>query len=99
MKREWLGAALAIAGCAAAHAAEPDAPTGNGLDVTAYTIDGGGGRSAGAGYVITGSVGQADAERVQPSTGGGYSVVGGFIPAARATQPGVDALFANGFEG
>lgn len=100
MRRAWLGALVALASASvSAQDGRSKAATGGGLDVTTYTVDGGGGRSAGASYVITGSVGQPDAEPLQSSTGGGYSVVGGFVPAARATPPGVDALFANGFEG
>lgn len=100
MTRAWLVALLALASAGvSARDGESNAATGGGLAVTACTVDGGGGRSAGASYVITGSVGQPDAEPLQPSTGGGFSIVGGFVPAARATQPGVDALFANGFEG
>lgn len=100
MKREWLSALLALASAGvSAQDGQSKAAAGGELAVTAYTVDGGGGRSAGASYVITGSTGQPDAEPLQPSTGGGFSIVGGFVPAARATQPGVDALFANGFEG
>jgi hypothetical protein len=41
------------------------------------TIDGGGGRSAGEQYVLTGTIGQPDAGY---SEGGGYELLGGFWP-------------------
>jgi len=40
-----------------------------------FTIDGGGGTSAGGGYSLSGTVGQPDAGT---SSGGAYSLVGGF---------------------
>jgi hypothetical protein len=40
-----------------------------------YTIDGGGGRSTGGSFVLTGTIGQPDAAY---STGGGYELLGGF---------------------
>ena len=42
-----------------------------------YTIDGGGGRSAGGAYVLTGTTGQPDAAY---SSGGRYELLGGFLP-------------------
>lgn len=41
------------------------------------TIDGGGGTSAGGQYVLTGTIGQPDAEY---SSGGNYEMLGGFWP-------------------
>ena len=100
MKRAWFSALLAIAtAAAAAQAPGSDAVAGNGLEATAYTIDGGGGRSQGGNYILTGTVGQGDAEPQHPATGSSYSLVSGFLPAARAELPEVDALFADGFEG
>jgi hypothetical protein len=40
-----------------------------------WTVDGGGGTSAGGGYTLTGTIGQPDAGVM---TGGGYSLTGGF---------------------
>lgn len=40
-----------------------------------WTVDGGGGTSAGGGYTLSGTVGQPDAGVM---TGGGYSLTGGF---------------------
>ena len=42
-----------------------------------YTIDGGGGRSIGGPYMLTGTIGQPDAAY---SSGGGYELLGGFWP-------------------
>lgn len=99
MKREWFSAFLAIASAgAAAQAVDPQTAAGNGLEVSAFTIDGGGGRSLRDAFILTGTVAQADAEPQHPATGGSFAVVGGFLPAAGAGQPVVDSLFADGFE-
>jgi len=42
-----------------------------------YTIDGGGGTSRGGSYVLTGTIGQPDADW---SSAGSYEVLGGFWP-------------------
>ena len=42
-----------------------------------YTIDGGGGRSSGGPYVLTGTIGQPDADW---SEGGNFELLGGFWP-------------------
>jgi hypothetical protein len=42
-----------------------------------YTIDGGGGRSTGGPYTLTGTIGQPDAAY---SRGGNYELLGGFWP-------------------
>ncbi|NIP54591.1 MAG: hypothetical protein GWN67_21130 [Phycisphaerae bacterium] len=42
-----------------------------------YTIDGGGGRSSGGPYTLTGTIGQPDAAY---SKGGNYELLGGFWP-------------------
>ena len=42
-----------------------------------YTIDGGGGRSSGGPYTLTGTIGQPDAAY---SAGGNYELLGGFWP-------------------
>jgi hypothetical protein len=42
-----------------------------------YTIDGGGGRSTGGPYTLTGTIGQPDAAY---SKGGNYELLGGFWP-------------------
>ena len=56
-----------------------------------FTIDGGGGTSAGAGYSVSGTIGQPDAGA---SSGGNYSLIGGFWGAVIAVQtPGAPTLF------
>jgi len=44
-------------------------------------VDSGGGESAGGGYALAGTAGQADAGAL---SGGGYTLVGGFWPGAEA---------------
>ncbi len=46
-------------------------------EISWSTIDGGGGRSSGGPYVLTGTIGQPDAAY---SSGGGYELLGGFWP-------------------
>lgn len=43
-----------------------------------FTIDGGGGTSAGGGFTLSGTIGQPDAGRL---SGGAYTLEGGFWPA------------------
>lgn len=52
-------------------------PTSADYSITWYTIDGGGGRSSGGPYTLTGTIGQPDAAY---SAGGGYEMLGGFWP-------------------
>ena len=53
------------------------APAFGQYELTWSTIDGGGGRSSGGTYVLTGTIGQPDAAY---SEGGPYEVLGGFWP-------------------
>ena len=46
-------------------------------EISWYTIDGGGGTSIGGPYVLTGTIGQPDADW---SVGGNYELLGGFWP-------------------
>jgi len=46
-------------------------------EITWYTIDGGGGTSSGGPYVLTGTIGQPDADWCE---GGKYELLGGFWP-------------------
>ena len=46
-------------------------------EISWHTIDGGGGRSSGGQYVLTGTIGQPDADW---SKAGDYEVLGGFWP-------------------
>jgi hypothetical protein len=52
--------------------------TANGqYELSWYTIDGGGGRSTGGSFVLTGTIGQPDAAY---SSGGNFELLGGFWP-------------------
>jgi len=54
------------------------AASGDGFDLSWFSIDGGGGESNGGGYVLIGTIGQPD---VGGLSGGGYYLAGGFWPA------------------
>lgn len=54
------------------------AQTGNGYDLTWWTVDGGGGAVAGGGYNITGTAGQP--EPGPALSGGGFTLTSGFWP-------------------
>lgn len=58
---------------------------------TYYSVDGGGGRSAAAGYVLHGSVGQPDAGTL---TAGSYRLRGGFWNGGNAAE----TIFTDDFE-
>lgn len=58
------------------------AQTGNGYNLTWWTVDGGGGKVTGSGYTLVGTGGQPEAG--QALTGGGYTLIGGFWPGAAA---------------
>lgn len=72
---------------------------GTGFAIPRHVIANGGGDSSGGVFRIQGTIGQADADPLQPSTGGVYGITGGFWPGNAAITPSGDALFANGFEG
>lgn len=60
------------------------------FDLNWFTIDGGGGTSAGGVYAVNGTIGQPDAGVM---SGGNYSLVGGFWGIAAAIQtPGAPHL-------
>lgn len=63
-----------------------------------HAIAGGGGTSSGGAHALQGTIGQADADPLQPSSGGVFTVTGGFWPGIPGPAPTVDALFAHGFE-
>ena len=79
----WLViAALLAAGAASLGAVAPD-----GFRLSWWTVDGGGGRSAGGDFVLSGTAGQPDAGAL---TGPGYALGGGFwtggaLPSAAHT--------------
>ena len=55
----------------------------NGLDIPWWTVDGGGGASAGGGYALSGTVGQPDAGTM---SGGQYTLAGGFWGTGRMAE-------------
>lgn len=68
------------------------------FEVTSHTIDGGGGRSTGATFAVTGTIAQADADPLQPSISGSgrFSLRGGFWMSSDNTL--TPTIFADGFE-
>lgn len=64
------------------------AQTGNGYDLTWWTVDGGGGTVSGSGYTLTGTAGQP--EPGPALTGGGYTLYSGFWPGAGKAGPSLD---------
>lgn len=65
-------ASVLLAGAALANGA---------YDIPWFTVDGGGGESAGGGFTLGGTVGQPDAGAM---LGGEYALLGGFWPGAEA---------------
>jgi hypothetical protein len=61
------------------------AQTGDGYDLSWWTVDGGGGSSSGGPYTLSGTVGQPDAGVL---SGGTYALAGGFRPGAISDGPG-----------
>jgi hypothetical protein len=55
-----------------------------GYEIAWFTIDAGGGRSAGGDYTLNGTIGQPEAN--SPASGGDYTLSGGFWPGL-AVQP------------
>ncbi len=96
-------APLAAVGGAApeARAASPstlEVPKGAGFATTRHVIAGGGGTSSGGAFSIRGTIGQADADPLQPATGSVFTISGGFWPGIAPAAPAADPIFANGFE-
>lgn len=70
------------------------AQSGGTFQLTWSSIDGGGGRAtAGASFVLTGSVGQPDATPTAALTGGVFRLVPGFLAVRND-----DRIFADDFE-
>jgi hypothetical protein len=68
---------IALAGICFLMISSAAAQSAGPYDLNWNTIDGGGGKSSGGSYVLTGTIGQPDAEY---SAGGPYEVFGGFWP-------------------
>ncbi len=54
-----------------------------------WTVDSGGGRISGTGYLLNGTAGQPDAGTL---TGGNYTLAGGYWAGAAAVQPSPGSL-------
>jgi len=64
------------------------------LTLERSVIAGGGGYSSAGGYSIEGTLGQADADPLQPSSAGAYTLIGGFWSVPERPS----GVFADGFE-
>jgi hypothetical protein len=74
------------------------ASAGIGPALVRSVIAGGGGRSAGDGYAISGTIGQPDADPLHPASAGAFALRGGFWPGLVQPPPIVDPVFLDGFE-
>ncbi len=72
-------ASVLVVGMAAGMGDTDGAPPS--FDLTWNTVDGGGGKSTGGTFEVTGTIGQPDASTAA-MTGGNFSLSGGFWPAA-----------------
>lgn len=70
---------------------------GGAYAVTHWTLDGGGGKASGGSFVIQGTIGQPDADPLQPSSGGSYGITGGYWPGLIPGET-PDEVFDDGFE-
>lgn len=79
----------------AAASTQAGVPEGNDPSVDRSVIAGGGGSSSGGSFAIHGTIGQSDADSLQPSSDGNFGVTGGFwaSPSTRS-----DSIFKSGFE-
>ncbi|MFA5683124.1 MAG: hypothetical protein WCZ65_12040 [Lysobacteraceae bacterium] len=72
------------------------------MEVDRSVIAAGGGSSSGGDFEISGTLGQHDADALQPASGGGFELLGGFWAGLAedegGEQPG-PTVFADGFEG
>jgi hypothetical protein len=86
---------IVLLGLAIASALPAGQPAGGDFVIAKSTADGGGGLSAGGDYVLTGTIGQPDAN-AQVSTGDDFALAGGFW--AEITEFVVELIFSDGFE-
>jgi hypothetical protein len=100
VRRAWLCALLTAAVPVACGAAALGLHAAAGaLVLDRQSIAGGGGWSSGGAFAVSGTLGQADAEPLQPSAGGPFTVRGGFWASPPAAAPAGGEVFADGFEG
>lgn len=73
------------------------AQSGGPYEIRKSSIDAGGTRSTGGPMELNGTIGQPDAS-LQSTTGGNYSLTGGFWARGEVVPPPPGTIFANGFE-
>lgn len=84
-RKQNMYAGLLVLALAALVSASALAAAEAGFDLSWWTVDGGGGASAGGGYELSGTIGQPDAG---PAHGGsGYELAGGFWGEAEPAGP------------
>lgn len=69
---------------------------GGQFQISKSTIDGGGDRSTGGQFILSGTAGQPDAD-LQSAAGGAFQISGGFWANGRAVRP-IQVIFKDGFE-
>lgn len=69
---------------------------GESLSVDWSTVDAGGGTASGGDFSLTGTIGQVDADSLQPAAGGNFELTSGFW----VVEPAVvsELVFKNDFE-
>lgn len=70
---------------------------GGQFQISNSTIDGGGDRSTGGQFVLSGTPGQPDAD-LQSAAGGAFQISGGFWANGTAVPP-ISVIFKDSFEG
>ena len=71
---------------------------GSSYAVPRHVIAGGGGIASGGSFALQGTLGLADADPLQPSSGGAFAISGGYWAGHVAPPAPTDSVFANGFE-
>lgn len=80
-------------------ACSPLAWAGEDLALPRGQISAGGGLSEGGEFRVQGSAGQFDADALQPASGGGFALTGGFWAGlSSVAAPPSDEVFRDGFE-
>ncbi len=91
----WVWASLLLG---AGSASGQTQGSGGSYSIDHYSIDNGSASMSAESFVVVGSVGQPDAEPLQPAGAGNFQLVGGFwAGVSQATAP-ADLLFYSGFE-
>ena len=97
----WIGLSLAFAALAvpSLQAAVTLAAKGTGNYASPrHVIASGGGSSSGGAFAVRGSIGQSDADPLQPSRGGVFAITGGFWPGIAPSAPQGELIFRDGFD-